>query len=32
MKTLKELFVVKPKVYTEKQLDVMKKLFGNRKK
>ena len=28
---IKESFVVKPKVYTEKQLYVMKKLFGNRK-
>ena len=29
---IKESFVVKPKVYTEKQLYVMKKLFGNRRK
>jgi len=29
---IKESFVVKPKVYTEKQLYVIKKLFGNRKK
>ena len=29
---IKESFVVKPKVYTEKQLYVIKKLFGNRRK
>ena len=29
---IKESFLVKPKVYTEKQLYVMKKLFGNRRK
>ena len=29
---IKESFLVKPKVYTEKQLYVIKKLFGNRKK
>ena len=29
---IKESFIVKPKVYTEKQLYVIKKLFGNRRK
>ena len=29
---IKESFVVKPRVYTEKQLYVLKKLFGNRRK
>lgn len=29
---IKESFVVKPRVYTEKQLYVSKKLFGNRRK
>ena len=29
---IKESFVVKPRIYTEKQLYVSKKLFGNRRK
>ncbi|XGU46291.1 biotin-dependent carboxyltransferase family protein [Fusobacterium necrophorum subsp. funduliforme] len=32
LEEIKESFVVKPKVYTEQELYVMKKLFGNRRK